>query len=94
MAREELALVDAPPYEVPNTYHECWDPRLDPEVEVLTSIEDLKEVHIGPHAHQVTKIGTSLFEEEERELVDRLIKNVEEAVSRQGELVNQLIKNI
>lgn len=40
------------------------------------AIEDLEEVQIGPHAHQVTKISTSLFVEEEQELVDRLRINV------------------
>lgn len=38
--------------------------------------EDLKEVQIGLLSFQATKISTSLFEEEERELVDRLIKNI------------------
>lgn len=46
------------------------------EVEWLMSIEDLKEVYIGYHAHKVTKIGASSSVVEERELVDQLIKNV------------------
>lgn len=37
---------------------------------------DLKKIKIGPSPHQVTKIGISLYEEEERNLVDQLINNV------------------
>lgn len=36
---------------------------------------DWEEVYIGPHTYQVRKIGTSLCMEEERELIDKLIKN-------------------
>lgn len=46
------------------------------KVERLTAMKDLKEVKIGPLAHHVTKIGTSLTEEEKCKLVDQLIKNV------------------
>lgn len=56
---------------------EVWDPKLGVEVEVLMPIENLKEIQIGPHVHQVTKIGNSLSAEEERELVIRLKKNVD-----------------
>lgn len=43
----------------------------------LTPIEDLKEFRIYPSPHQVIKISTSLTEEEEHELVNRLIRNVD-----------------
>lgn len=32
---------------------------------------------MGPFAHQVTKLGTSLAKEGEQELIDQLIKNVD-----------------
>lgn len=54
-----------------------WDPRLGVENERLTPTKDLKDVQIGPLAHHVTKIGTSLFEEEGRKLDDQLIRNVD-----------------
>lgn len=56
-----------------------WDPRLGTNNERLTptTIEDLKEVNIGPLAHRVTKIGTSVTEKEECELLDQLIINVD-----------------
>lgn len=73
---EEFTSVGAPFSKVPNTDLNCWDPRLGTDVERLTPIEDLKEVLIGPLPHQVTKIGTSLTEEEKHELIDQLIKNV------------------
>lgn len=57
---EELSLVDATLSEVPNTNIEFWEPKLGTESERLTSTKDLKEVQIGPHAHQVTNIGTLL----------------------------------
>lgn len=74
--REELAFVDVPLSEIINNYFECWDLILGVEAERLTSTEDLKEVQIGPHTNLVMKIGTLLPAEEERELVDQLIKNV------------------
>lgn len=76
-AKEELALVDAHPSEVPNTGFEGWDPNLGTVPKWLTPMEDLKEVQIGPHTHQVTNIWTSLSVGEKRELVDRLRRNVE-----------------
>lgn len=42
--REELILVDVHPFKVPNACLEGWDPRLCAEPELLTPIEDLKEV--------------------------------------------------
>lgn len=74
--REDLSLVDAPLSEASNIDLKCWDSRLSVEAERLTPIEDLKEVHIGPFGHQLTNISTSLFQEEEHELVDLLIKNI------------------
>lgn len=38
--------------------------------ERLIPPKDYKKVWIGPSAHQVTKIGYSLTEEEDHELVD------------------------
>lgn len=46
------------------------------EEELLTPIEDLKNVQIGPHTHQVTKMSTLLSAWEEREPVDQLRRNV------------------
>lgn len=42
--REELALVDVHPSEVPNTDFEGWDPILGVEAKKITRVEDLKEV--------------------------------------------------
>lgn len=52
-------------------------PRLGVEAKRLTPIEDVKEIHIGPRAHQVTKIDMSSSEEKEKELVNQHIKNVD-----------------
>lgn len=52
-------LVDSLPSEVPIVDFEVWNPILDVGEERLTPIKDLKEVHIGPHVHQVTKIFIS-----------------------------------
>lgn len=71
-SKEELVVIYAHPFEVINTYFEGWDPILGAEAERLTPIVDFKEVQIGPHIHQVMKIGTSLYVVEECELVDRL----------------------
>lgn len=53
---ETLTLVDIYPSEVPIMNLEGWDPILDAEEECLRPIEDLKEVIIVPHTHQVTNI--------------------------------------
>lgn len=74
--KEELTLVDAHPSEFPNNDLEYWDPRLGAEAEKLTPTKDLKEVQIGPHAHQVMKMVTFLSVNEGWELVNQLIKNV------------------
>lgn len=42
--REELALVDSHPFEVPNSDFDGWDLILGTEEERFTSMEDLKEV--------------------------------------------------
>lgn len=73
--REELAMVNAHPFEVPNIDFKGLDLRLDAWEERLMPMENLKEIQIGPHTHQVTKIGTPLSAGEERELVDQLRKN-------------------
>lgn len=75
-SKEDIALVNVHSSEVPSIYFECWDSILGAEVETLTTTQYLKEVHIGPHAHQVTKICISVSIMNEQELVDRLIKNV------------------
>lgn len=76
-SREEIALVNVLSSKVPNVEFEGWDPRLGAGAERLTPIEDLKEVWIGPHIHQVTKTNISLYAEEKRELVDWLQRNVD-----------------
>lgn len=53
-----------------------WDPRLGTDVESLALTEDLKEPRIELLAYQLKKIGTSLTEEEDCEIINRLIKNV------------------
>lgn len=64
--REELALVDVPHSKVPNIDFECWDPILGAEAKSITPTKDLKEVDIGPHAHQGTKIGKFMSVDDER----------------------------
>lgn len=49
---------------------------MDEDNERPMPIDDLKEVRRGPSVHQVTKIGTSLTEEEECKLVGQLNRNV------------------
>lgn len=71
-SRQELALVDNHSFECPNADFEGCDPKLGAEMERPTAIEHLKEVQIGPHVHQVTNIGSSLFAREKWELFDRL----------------------
>lgn len=70
MEREELALGGAPLSEALDANIDCWGSKLGVNKERLAPTEDLKEVRKGPLAHQVTKIGTSLTEEEEHELVN------------------------
>lgn len=53
--------------EAPDTNIDYWDPRLGVDNERLMPTKDLKEVRICPSTHQVTKIGTSLTVEEERD---------------------------
>lgn len=48
-------------------------PRIEPEKEMLTPTKDLKKVQIGPWYFQVTKLGTSLFEEKEEEEEEKLV---------------------
>lgn len=55
-SREKITLNDTHPFEVTNVNFEGWKPKLDAVPERLTLIEDLKEVQVGPHADQVTKI--------------------------------------
>lgn len=50
---------------------------MDAETKRITPTEDLKDVQIGLFSLQATKISNSLSVEEERELVDRLIKNID-----------------
>lgn len=60
--------------EAPNANFDFWDPRLGTNNERLAPMEDLNKVRIGPSPYQATKIGTSLSEEEEHELVDQLTR--------------------
>jgi hypothetical protein len=53
------------------------DPREDFQQERIEPMEDLKEVPIGPEAHQTTKIGTFLSQEEETALVNLLRRNLD-----------------
>jgi len=53
------------------------DPREEYQQERLEPTETLKEVAIGPHPHQSTKIGTSLAPSEEEGLIDLLRKNLD-----------------
>lgn len=76
-AREDPILIDAPIYEVPHTNFECWDLRLGAGAERHIPMEDLKKVHIDPNTHQLTKIGIFLSADEERGLVNQLIKNID-----------------
>lgn len=77
MGNEEFYLGDIPLQEKLDVDIDSWDPRLSVENERLTPLENLKEVRINLSAHHVTKINTSLTKEEERELVDQLIRNVD-----------------
>lgn len=58
-----------------DTDNDCWDPWLYVENERLTHTEDLKEVKIGPLAHHVVNISTSLTEGEENKIVNQLVRN-------------------
>ena len=53
------------------------DPREEYQQKRLEPTETLKEVAIGPHPHQSTKIGTSLVPSEEEDLIDLLRKNLD-----------------
>lgn len=53
-----------------DAYIDCWDPKMGANKERLIPLKDYKKVWIGPSAHQVTKIGYSLTEEGDHELVD------------------------
>lgn len=70
MGKKDLARETSLFPEAQYTYTLSWDLILGVENEILTPIEDLKEVQIGPLSHQLTKIETSLSEEEGHELVD------------------------
>lgn len=70
MAREELALENISFLETPKDDTDTWDPRLGMDNESLTPTE-------GHFPHQVTKIGTSIFEDGECVLVDLIIRNID-----------------
>jgi len=53
------------------------DPREENQQERLEPSETLREVAIGPHLHQSTKIGTSLAPSEEKDLIELLRKNLD-----------------
>jgi len=53
------------------------DPREDFQHERLEPTEDLKEISIGPKAHQTTKIRRSLDQVEEAALTNLLRKNLD-----------------
>lgn len=52
------------------------NPKLEPEKESLTPTKDLQEVHIGPREFHTTKLGTSVTEAGEEELVPLLKKKI------------------
>lgn len=60
-----------------NLYTERRDPRLGAKSERITPTKDLKEVHIGPLPHQVTKPDTSLSVFEEEDLIALLRRNID-----------------
>jgi len=53
------------------------DPCEEHQQERLEPTQALKEVMIGPHPHQSTKIGTSLAPSEEENLIQLLQKNLD-----------------
>lgn len=59
-----------------NFYTRRGDPRLGAESERITPTKDMKEVHIGPLPHQVTKPDTSLSVFEEEDLIALLRRNI------------------
>lgn len=77
MWKEELVLIGVLLPKALETETDSRDPRLGRDNERVMPTEYLKEVRIGPSAYQVTKIGTSLTEEEEHDLVNQLIRNID-----------------
>lgn len=69
MVREDLALENISFLKTLKDDIDTWDPRLGLDNESLMPTE-------GYFPHQVTKIDTSIFEEEECVLVDLLIRNI------------------